>query len=189
MDTTKPVGEASGAGQNEQAPPVGRRNQFDYYRRHHPYNVAANDYDEKGQAKNIQLWSVIDPLTGEVVGRVKRRSNGVGPFTIELKFAAASSDKLVKLAESNKSPEQNYSIYEKADELWASGYPIKSWWWRLMRSVVHTFDAAWSIVVLALRAALVILAIWFVGDWVYFLFEARDVLQNIMLQWLDGFTE
>ena len=84
------------------------------------------------------------------------------------------------------------SAWEAADALWRMAFPVKSRWWLGMRRVVHVFDAGRHVLALAMQGALALLVLVFAVDLVGFLWEVRDVVQEIALQWLrevrDGAT-
>ncbi len=81
------------------------------------------------------------------------------------------------------------SVDAAASFLWNLAYPRKTRFWYFMRMVVITFDSAWNVADLLLRAALVLFAIVFVAAWIPFLWESRDLIQVILLQWLGGLID
>ena len=168
---------------DDQASSPGESKRLDYYRRQRPYDIVPNYVDEKGPKTTVyRFWSVLDGLSQEVLGRLVARIDSPGSIKIELQFAAASSKRVVKF---NNSPEERYSIHEAAGELWKAVYPIKSVWWRFMRGFVHCCDGSIRVVESLAPVVLIGIAVAFVFGVIPFLWEARDVIQDIVLQWLE----
>ena len=84
---------------------------------------------------------------------------------------------------------RDLSIHDAADHVWRSNFRIKSMAWRIMRGLVHGYDWLMSLLDMSFRLALVALAAYFVIGLVPFFWEARDIIQEVVLQWLDGFRD
>lgn len=69
-----------------------------------------------------------------------------------------------------------------ADVLWRHTWPVKSRAWRLMRGLVHAYDWAFALVSVMARVALIVAVVWFVLGWIGFLWDARELVQDIVLQ-------
>jgi len=109
------------------------------------------------------------------------------PIKIDMVESAAPSKKIIGYE--NDAAFDDVSIYDAADHLWKNTYPEKSKWWLIMRRVVLGYDWLMRFVSIALRVAILGLVIWFVVDWVPFIWDARDLVQEVVLQWLEGFKD
>lgn len=142
------------------------------FRRRRPYDVTP---------AGVGIYEVSDHLTGEFFGSVIAVEPGVWIYRIDEAMAAAPVEKVHEWNTTSKG-----SALEAADALWRLSYPRKSLAWLAMRGIVHAYDWTLHLVNVAARVAIIGIAIWFVGAWVGFAWEAREVVHAIALQWLES---
>ncbi len=75
---------------------------------------------------------------------------------------------------------------QAADVIWRTSYPIKSRAWLAMRGLVHEYDWALNLASIVARVAVIGAVAWFVLDWVGFFWQAREIVQEIVLRWLES---
>ena len=124
--------------------------------------------------------AVLDSVTREPLGTLREANPGT--YLIEQGNAAAPSAKIVSWNKRTLQAGDGASLDEAADALWKASLPVRSRVWLTLRALVFTLDATLILV----RIALVLLAIWFAFGFLMFLFDVRDLLHEIVKQWLEA---
>ena len=141
-----------------------------YYRRLRPFT--------------IKDWWVVDIATEERIGYLRDTYDVDGEgYAIELTTASVSSDKMMAVNEALKN---EISAWVLADRLWKLAYPIKSRAWLVLRAIVQTSDWLLGFATTAFRLAGVALVVAFIIGSLGFLWEARGLLKDIGIEWLEG---
>lgn len=153
---------------------------LDYYRRRRPYSLVVDDQGG---------WWVYDAKTAETFGRVARAHDEQLDNYIEIDLEQ-SPDPSYELQEHVMGTQtRDFSIHEAADRLWKAVYPIRSKSWLAMQRIVLGYDWVLSLLQVGGRLGLVLVVLAFIVGSISFLWEARDLLQANVLQWLEGFRD
>ena len=151
------------------------KTRFGHYRQWRPFYVRWDDYG------GDDGWRVIDKTSEEQFGKVIRSR----PMFIDCLTTAAPSNKVEKANDSLRELRE-LSLFVAADHLWRLVYPIKSRWWLAMRSLVHGYDWVMRAVEIVVRIGLILVAAAFAIALADFLWDARGLVHDIVLQWLEG---
>ena len=146
------------------------------YRRRRPF-----EYNElPNLLSKVPTSGVLDSVTGEPLGSVRQDNTAL--YRIEQGSVAAPNAKIESWNKRTLDAGGGVSRDEAADALWKAALPVRSRVWLTLRALVFTLDATLILV----RIALVVLAIWFAFGFLMFLFDVRDLLHEIVRQWLEA---
>ncbi len=152
---------------------------LDYYRRRRPYTLVVDDQGG---------WWVYDSKTAETFGRVARAHDNLGSFIeIDLEQSPDPNDNLQEHVMGEQF--RDLSIHDAADRVWRTVYPSRSSSWLAMQRIVLGYDWVLSLLQIGGRLGLVLIVLAFIVGSISFFWEARDLLQAIVLQWLEGFRD
>ena len=128
---------------------------------------------------------------GKVVSGTTRRTGQSGKFQttaflIDLESATAPAAKVIKWNEETLTDARYTTAMEAADALWSFALPWKSRSWRAMRRLVLGYDWALRFVEVFARLVLIGVVLVFAASLAWFLWEVREVVHDIILQWLEA---
>ena len=157
------------------------------YRGLRPFKLVT---DDQGGYDVIDI-AAKDRLGKVVPGPTTRRAEQPGKFQvtaflIDLESATAPAAKVLKWNKETLTDARYTTAIEAADALWSFALPWKSRSWRAMRRLVLGYDWALRFVEVFARLVLVGVALVFAVSLAWFLWEVREVVHDIILQWLEA---
>ena len=149
-----------------------------------PQHTGGLGYYRRLRPFTIEKWYVVDVVTGERLGYLRDTyaPGDAEGYAIGTTNAVVPSDKMMAANEALDSEE---SAWVAADRLWTLAFPVKSRMWLGLRALVLGSDWLVGFATTVARVAILVLVAAFVFGSIGFLWEARELVQDIIINWLE----